>query len=333
MIKVFFTSSESHNLFGVNQVFRNLKTFLSKRCIVSTSNNFYDFVNTRYDLIHIHGCWRLSIFFYFLLAKILGVKIIISPHGMLDPYSFTQKKIIKLLFWHFLQKYIFKFANQIIVNSSNEKNNILKILYHNNIIVIPHGIKFIKTKIKKKISNKKKLNFVFFSRIHPVKNLDTLIDIWIKDTYFKKFDLNIYGEVSDYVYFNLIKTKVSKFKNIKYHGALNENKIKTLSKHDVFILPSKSENFGLVVLEALAAGLYLILNKKLPWKYTTAKGFGSLIDFKNDNLKNEIKKINKKKNKFRNSNYMNKVHSYLYKNYNWETISNLYFINYKKLLK
>ena len=40
----------------------------------------------------------------------------------------------------------------------------------------------------------------------------------------------------------------------------NKNKILNLSTYDVFILPSKSENFGLVVLEALNAGLYLILN-------------------------------------------------------------------------
>ena len=63
-----------------------------------------------------------------------------------------------------------------------------------------------------------------------------------------------------------LKKIIFKRENFIYKGPLYKNKIKTLSKYDVLIYPSLSENFGLVVLEALAGGLYLILNKDLPWK-------------------------------------------------------------------
>ena len=150
MIKIFYISSEDNNFFGVNQVLYNLKNFLKKKCFIQRSSNFYNFINTKYNLIHVHGCWRLHIFFYFILSKIMKIKIIISPHGMLDPYSLKQKKIIKIIFWHLFQRHIFNYSDLIIVNSLEEKKNVQKIVNHQNIIIIPHGIKFSRQKYIKK---------------------------------------------------------------------------------------------------------------------------------------------------------------------------------------
>jgi glycosyltransferase involved in cell wall biosynthesis len=333
MINIFFVSSENNNSFGVNQVLYNLKNSLRTKCHIKSSGGIWQFINNKYNLIHIHGCWKIHIIFYFIFSKIMNRKIIVSPHGMLDPYSLNQKKIIKSIFWHLFQKHIFNLSDQIIVNSINEKKNILKIISHKNIIIIPHGVQFRKQKYNIKKKNKEKLRFVFFSRIDRVKNLETLLKIWSNSLFLKKFDLSIYGQISDHKYFNLIKKKFLIFNNINYYGPLYKNKIKVLSKHDIFIFPSKSENFGLVVLEALAAGLYIILNKKLPWNDLAFSGFVSSIHFNNNNLVNVIKKLEKKKNELRSLNYFKKTQVLLHKKYNWKNISDLYLFNYKKLIR
>ena len=69
MIKVFFISSENNNSFGVNRVLYDLKNFLKKKCYIKRSSNFYDFINTEYNIIHIHGCWKLYIFFILFYQK------------------------------------------------------------------------------------------------------------------------------------------------------------------------------------------------------------------------------------------------------------------------
>jgi glycosyltransferase involved in cell wall biosynthesis len=331
MNNIFFISSENNNSFGVNQVLKNLKASLIKKCHINKSSGIWHFINTKYDLIHIHGCWKVRIIFYFIFSKIMELKVIISPHGMLDPFAFNKKMIMKSIFWHLFQKHILNFSDQIIVNSLNEKKNILKIIKHKNIIIIPHGIQIKKIKYNKK-KQKNKLSFVFFSRIANVKNLETLVDIWTNNLFFKKLNLSIYGEIYDQNYFTPIKKKILKFKNIRFYGALYKNKIKVLSKHDIFIFPSKSENFGLVVLEAMAAGLYIILNKKLPWNELASNGFASLISFNNNNLIKEIKKLEKKKNELKSLNYFKKTQIHLDKNYNWKDISDLYLLNYTKIL-
>lgn len=330
MIKVLFVSSESNNSFGVNRVVFSLKKFLYKKCKFSYEQNLLKFLKSKYHLIHIHGCWSLRLLFFFIFSKLKKTKIIVSPHGMLDPFSFNQKKFIKLVIWYLYQKYIFMFSNEIIVNSNKERNNVYKIIKHSNIKVIPHGIEF-NNRIKK-IKNKK-LEFVFFSRIHHSKNLLELIDLWTNKVFFKNYNLSIYGEISDLNYFNKLNNKIRNFKNIKYKGALYKNKIQRLSVYDIFIFPSKSENFGLVILEALASGLYLILNNNLPWQHLSKKGFATLINFEKNSLKKEIKNLEKIKKKIRSLKYINKSHLYLSTNYSWKEISNEYVVSYNKVLK
>ena len=332
MIKVFYTSSENKNYFGINQVLYSLKKFLNKKTLTYNTGNFYKFLGNEYDLIHIHGCWKIRLFLYFLLSKLRDIKIIISPHGMLDPYSLKNKKLIKIIFWYFFQKVIFSLSDQIIVNSVLEKNNVLKMVKHDNIKVIPHGIKLDSLNNKIKKSKKNSLKFVFFSKIHPSKNLLGLINLWINKKFLKNLDLSIYGEITDNHYFQKVSKKISKFKNIKYQGALYKNKIKILSNYDVFIFPSKSENFGLVVLEALASGLYIILDKNLSWVNLKKLGFASLITFKENSLIEEIKNINKIKQKIRSKHYLNKTRYYLKKKHNWNIISSNYLNNYKNLV-
>ena len=326
MIKIFFVTSESKNSFGVNEVIKFLGKELNRYCLVYKKLSILNLINKKIDILHIHGCWSIKILFYFFLAKLNSIKIIISPHGMIDPYSFTQKVVLKKLAWFIFQKMIFKYSDIIIVNSLLEKKNVFSLTKHQNIKIIPHGIRISEIDVIKKIKLKKEIKFVFFSRIHPGKNLMQLIDIWINNEFFNKFKLTIYGEITDDTYFIKIKNRITNIKNIIYKGPLYKNKITKLSRYDVFLFPSKSENFGLVVLEALSAGLFLIINKNLPWKKLQGKKLASLIKFSEQNLIKSIK--DNKKNIF-SITRKKIINKFLKKNYDWNKISQIYLNTYK----
>ena len=335
MLKVLFVSSENEDKFGVTKVINSLKKNLKNKIKIKYSNKIFHMIKFRPDVIHIHGCWKIRLILFFILSKIFSIKIIISPHGMINPVSFNQKKIKKIIGWHFYQKIIFFKSNLIIVNSTNEKNNLKKKLNGKcNIIVIPHGIN-IKKKINyKNISTKSNLKFVFFSRIHPSKNLHKLIELWKSDKFFDKYSLSIFGEITDESYFEkLFHNSGKNFKNIHYLGALKKNLQNILSKYDIFIMPSRSENFGLVVLEALSSGLFVLVNKNLPWQILEKNHFGKSFIMNKKNLIYSIKKINQMKNKIRNKKYKIKILNFLKVNYNWEKISEIYKLNYYSLVK
>ena len=91
MLKVLYFTSEKKKKFGVFKVVDILKKKQSNKLKVKLSNNIFDIFFFKPEIIHLHGCWRPKLFIIFLLAKIRFIKVVISPHGMIDPLSFAQK--------------------------------------------------------------------------------------------------------------------------------------------------------------------------------------------------------------------------------------------------
>ena len=176
-----------------------------------------------------------------------------------------------------------------------------------------------------------KLSFVFFSRIHPSKNLIELVRIWKRDDFFD-YTLDIYGEIDDVKYFENFKDEIKNSKNINYKGKINNNLNLKLSKYDIFFHPSESENFGLVILEAMSCGLFPVVNKKLDWKILSKKRLGYSLNFTNRNLKKYISKLNKLKHEIRHKKFNKKLKDFLIENYDWNLIIEDYYRNYNKLI-
>ncbi len=333
MLKIFYTSSENHMNFGVSKVVDSINNEIKKKKIQSIfSNKILKFLLFKPNMLHINGCWKIRLIFLFLLAKISGAKIIISPHGMIDPFSLKQKSLKKKIALLLYQKFIFEKSDLIIVNSNIEKKNFLKITKNiQKITIIPHGIK-LKKNSKIILNNKNNLKFVFFSRIHPSKNLTNLIEIWKNNNFFDDYILDIYGEIVDEDYFDSVNNKIKNSKNINYKGKINQKNLnQKLSRYDIFLHPSMSENFGLVILEAMSNGLFSVVNKKLDWKILDNNNLGCSLNFNYKNLKNLIVRLNKSKLKIRNKKFKKRLRNYLYKNYNWDLIIEEYYKNYKSL--
>lgn len=332
MLKVLYFTSETEKKFGVYKVVDLLKKKLKKKVSIKLSLNIFDIFISRPQIIHIHGCWKPRLFFAFLLAKLTSRKIIISPHGMIDPFSFSQKKLKKEIGWFFYQKYMFIFSNLIIVNSKLEKKNLEnKLKTIKKIKILKHGVNLSKS-LKSYRKNNSELRFVFFSRIHPSKNLMKLINLWKDDFFYKKYILDIYGEVVDKEYFNEVIRKISNINNITYRGKIGSDLTKKLSNYDIFVHPSESENFGLVIIEALSCGLYPIVNKKLDWNILEKKNLGYCLNFTNKSLKKTILNLEKKKKLIRKKNFQKKVRTFLKENYNWDKIVVDYQNQYKSLI-
>ena len=102
---------------------------------------FIIFNKIKPDLIHIHGIWspvNTIMSFYALYKKI---PLIISPQGMLEPWSLNEKKIKKLIFFHLLWKFLLLTADRIIFTSKQEYRNFLKLNLNSriNYTIIPNG--------------------------------------------------------------------------------------------------------------------------------------------------------------------------------------------------
>jgi len=118
-----------------------------------------------------------------------------------------------------------------------------------------------------KLSGKPLLNhktIICVARLVPVKNLDTLIKAWqVIESLNTGYRLAIVGNGPEYHALNTLKLDLN-LKTVDFLGIIaNENLLEFYSKADAFILPSLSESWGLVVNEAMAAGLPVLLSHNI----------------------------------------------------------------------
>lgn len=243
------------------------------------------------DVVHVNGCWMLQCSWTIFWAKSKNYPVILSPHGMLEPWdikkNYWTKKLPALILY---QKKSVKISNLIIATSESEKQNLLSLGYNNNIQVVPNGIIIEKIKCKESWEEKKQMLFLALYRKN--KGIDILMQAISKiKTELSQWKIIIAGIESDYTIDDLNKMAfqlgISELVNIT--GPLfGENKWSAYRNSDVFILPTLNENFGIVIAESYLCGTPVITTKGTPWKLIEDYQCGWWIDRTIDNFANAI---------------------------------------------
>jgi glycosyltransferase involved in cell wall biosynthesis len=120
------------------------------------------------------------------------------------------------------------------------------------------------------------LRVVFLARISAIKNLEGALAILRGIRGQLLFD--IYGPIEDDAIWNRCRAAIAALPvnvTARYRGVLTPGQVpEVLAGYDVFFLPSGSESFGHVILEALAAGLPVVISDRTPWRDLAAAGVG-----------------------------------------------------------
>lgn len=264
---------------------------LIKRHNIISPNEFKPFLEThKFDVIHLHGIWLLNTHHLSCAAQKLNVPIIVSPRGMLEPWAIRHKHFKKFLAWHLYQKTDLKKATAFHATANSELSSIKKFGFKQPVYSIPNGVYPAEPDLDYQNSIKEK-NILFLSRINKKKGLDILLEAWAKvET--KEWILQIAGNDDDgtlkYIE-KRIEEKDLRLK-VKLLGSLNEEEKKlAYQQASVFVLPSHSENFGIVVAEALSFGIPVITTKGCPWEDLIEYECGWWIDLSEANLIDALK--------------------------------------------
>lgn len=221
------------------------------------------------DIIHVNCCWLPQCAWAQLWAQQLGYKVVLTPHGMLEPWimkrHYWTRKLPALLLYQ--KKAIIK-ANYIHATAESEKSNLLNLGYNNKIKVIANGIDVDSIQIKSIWKRSKTI--LFLSRVHVKKGIEFLLDAIAElKEQLEGYTIYIAGEGENNYIQNLKeKTESLEINNLISFcgGVYGEKKWELFRQADLFILPTYSENFGIVVAEALASGTPVITTKGTPWQ-------------------------------------------------------------------
>jgi len=240
------------------------------------------------DIVHINGIWSPENWGFQKKAQELGIKVILSPHGMLEPWIIEQNNWKKRLGLMFYQRKAVETAKYLHTTAEMEALNIQYLGFKTPIEIIPNGIDLNDIKgIKKHYGTKK---IVFLSRIHPKKGIELLLEAW-RNSNTTDWLLEIAGN-GDENYIANLRQSAEDLKNVNFVGAkYGQEKWDFLKSGDVLILPTHSENFGIVVAEALATGVPVITTQGTPWEDLEIYECGWWINLSVQNLEKIIAKV------------------------------------------
>lgn len=233
------------------------------------------------NVVHIHGIWNLFELFSFLVARLRGSKVVISPHGSLEPWAFRSKKVKKKIAWWLYQKKILQHADLLVVNSQQEYINIRELGLNKPVAIIPNGIirdGYESVKAKQVKRNKV---ILYFSRLDKKKGIELLLESWSKIENKYGYQLHIQGYGGEGYKKSLMKlvSELELESDVKFLEPLyGEERWLSFFSSSIYILPSYSENFGITVAEALLSGLPSITTNAMPWNDLPEFGIGWSIE-------------------------------------------------------
>ncbi len=230
-------------------------------------------------VLHSHGLWLPVHHTAARFARASRTPLVISPHGMLTPWALRHRAWKKKLAWHLYQRNDLTAAGALHATSTQEADEFRALGLRNPVAVIPLGIALPPPAPPAERPAGPK-TAVFLSRIHPKKGLLDFVAAWaeVRPPGWRVVIAgpDVVGHQADVEAAVHARGLGSSF---AFPGPVHDGaKWELYRRADLFVLPSYSENFGLVVAEALACGVPVITTRATPWQDLVTHGCGWWID-------------------------------------------------------
>lgn len=219
-----------------------------------------------FDAVHVHGLLNPVSS----LASRSCVRnrwpLVLRPFGTLSRFTFTHRRaLLKRAYMTLIEESNLKHASAIhfTTNAERDASEWHGIVWGARARVVPPP--WIGGAIARQITSDESSTVLFLSRLHPVKNIELLFEAWpaVLDRA-PDARLVIAGD-GDLAYTRTLQARAESLgESVTFVGHIDGvAKDRLLATAAVFVLPSFHENFGISVLEALAAGLPAILTAEV----------------------------------------------------------------------
>lgn len=227
------------------------------------------------DVVHFHGLWEPLHHRARNWCRRAGKPYIVSPHGMLEDWAFRHRSWKKRPYFHLIERRSVARANIVLATSDQEAIGLRRWFPREKVQVLPLGATAVSSPDHGE--SRRKLGFaadefviLFLSRCHEKKGLHLLVQALpeVACASATKLHLVVVGDGEAGYVTPLRRATESWQGNLRctWAGAIwGPEKWNYLSAADLLCLPSFSENFGLVILEALFAGVPVLTTYATPW--------------------------------------------------------------------
>jgi glycosyltransferase involved in cell wall biosynthesis len=229
-----------------------------------------------YDLVHIHGLFTYASIPSALIAYQRGIPYIVRPFGVLNRWGMHKSRPrMKRLSLHFIDRHIMEHAAYVQFTSDQERIEAEELGVPFKSVVHPLGVDlepFAQLPERSTFRNQhpmlaKKHIILFLSRLHVKKGLDLLLPAFAEVLRARPDTALVLAGEGDPAYLQSLRTQARAL-NIEQHVLFpgfveGTQKLALLHDSDIFVLPSYSENFGIVIVEAMACRLPVVISDQI----------------------------------------------------------------------
>ncbi len=288
-IILFFEPPLKQQTGGLQAALESLRTALPNAGINPVVSSSIPEKPDSQTIAHFHGLWQPSHAMLAARCRSRGIPYLVSTHGMLEPWAWRHKRWKKQPYFYLIERRFLTGARYLLATAEAEVSHLAGFFPRADIQLISLGI----TGDARPDYASARLHFgwrddewilLFLSRIHEKKGLELLLDALaaLEPARPPSLRLVIVGG-GEPQYVNRLKArcaaKKSKLPRIEWHGERwGMEKWSYFQGADLFCLPTHSENFGLVVLEACQVGTPPLTTTATPWTSMLNEGRGYIAE-------------------------------------------------------
>lgn len=244
------------------------------------------------DVVHLTSVYSFPTFPTLLLCRLFGKPVVWSPRGQLQRWEKSRKVLLKRIWEMICNELLNPVRSVLHVTSRDEAEEGGRRITHARVEIVENGVN-----IPSDISDLVRipagaLRLLFIGRLDPKKGIENLLQaLAMLD---KRISLVICGagEPGYEVSLKALVDEHDLTSRVRFMGHVEgEAKSRAFWNADVCVVPSFTENFAMVVAEALAHGVPVIAGRGTPWSEVEARGCGLWVDNDPENLAAAIGKI------------------------------------------
>jgi len=240
-----------------------------------------------YDLLHVHAIFSFPSTWAMREARHASIPYLVRTIGQLSPWSLAQSRSRKLWMLRLIEQRNLNGAAALHFTSGAERDEVAALGLLPPPLVLPLGVR-----LNTQTSHRAKeggdgadriTRFLFLSRLHPKKQLDRLLEalaLLNQQRPDRPWELRIAGQ-GEHGYERQLRDQAESLglgDRCLWLGQVEgERKEQELADADWLVLPSAAENFGIAVVEALAAGTPAILSPEVAVSELVAAAGAGLV--------------------------------------------------------
>lgn len=245
------------------------------------------------DVVHLTGVYSWPTFPTLACCAVFDKPLVWSPRGALQVWAGSRRRRVKVI-WNSLCSILLKRTRAVVhVTSQEESHAAQEALRGIETAVIRNGVDVPRELPSREWLPNGVLRVLYLGRIDQKKGIENLLRALslLRDP---RWTLVIYG-AGQLEYERALRELVSVLRiesNVRFAGHVEgEKKGRAFADADLCVVPSHTENFGIVVAEALAHQVPVIASRGTPWMELESHRCGYWVDNQPESLAEAIDSI------------------------------------------